>query len=302
MYKFGNAKKTARFNRKVLAGAFSIFGIFAMLAIVCGTALDVPEVSALGFTAIAPLGFVPHGPLMEKFDDKNGGGGALSDAEFQTKVLGAQEETQKSLTAVETFAKEQNTKHMSEIEDIKKKSGIDAEDRKVLSLAIQKLQLNKAATVRRSYADGIDRMMADPEKKTLLNGLIRKAMKAPLSEAHEKALTSASTPGSTFISDELFTDVYDTLSSYGIWSSFDVRNVNKKTNKFLVKTARPIAKVFGEGITITDDTAKAGTSVTQTAKRDDRHLCWRHRSYRSHWKRHRRNARPEGRHRHIARR
>jgi hypothetical protein len=93
----------------------------------------------------------------------------------------------------------------------------------------------------------VQRILADPEKKCLLNGMIRKALGAPLSADHQKALGSGSAPGSTYINDSLDTDIYDSLGTYGIWNTFDVKTVSTLNNKFLVKTARPSALFFGKG-------------------------------------------------------
>ena len=209
------------------------------------------------------------GLCMEKFNDNNGGGGgagALPEADFQKKVFETLDSNKNEMTKVQTFAQEQNEKLLKQLEDIKNKNEGSLEDVQQLDKIVRKMQLNAAVSQRKAYGDPIQSMLADPEKKTLINALIRKAIDAPLSESHTKALSSAGTTGGSFIDDELFTDVYDTLSSYGIWSSFDVRNVNTLNSKFLVKTARPIAKVFGEGITITEDNSKAGVSVTQEAR------------------------------------
>ncbi len=210
------------------------------------------------------------GIIREEFnaDGGNGGGGGapMSEKEFQGKVLGEMAKSQESMTQVQKLAASQHEKLLKDLEDIKNKTADSEGDLAKMQGIVSKLQLNASVSQRQAYADPIKRMLADPEKKTLINAQIRKAVKAPLSEAHEKALASDGPTGSTFIDDELFTDVYDTLSSFGIWSSFDVRNVNTLNNKFLVKTARPIAKIFGEGVTITEDNNKAGVSVTQEAR------------------------------------
>ena len=79
----------------------------------------------------------------------------------------------------------------------------------------------------------------------------------------KRALGEDSSPGSTMIDDRLASEIYDTLSTYGVWSTFQVQRLGTKQTKFPVKTARPVANVIlTEGGTISDDATKAGTSVT----------------------------------------
>lgn len=82
-------------------------------------------------------------------------------------------------------------------------------------------------------------------------------------ELHARALGEDSSPGSTLIDDQLAKEIYDTLTSFGIWSTFGVRNVGTKQTKYPLKTARPVANfVLTEGDAIGDDANKAGGSVT----------------------------------------
>lgn len=256
--KFGNAKRTARRNQKICTAVFSCLGILAILAIIGGTYSGNHELAVVSTASFGMMGFVPK---MDK-EPAMGGGGTMTQEQFQGKVidtLGNQNEK------LDKFQRENKTL-LDEITQLKEAADGSEESIKALELKVSKFALKQHAAIRRSTGDPIRDILADPEKKTLINALVRSAVKAPLSEDHKKALGSASTPGSTYLQDALMTDIYDTLSSYGVWSSFDVRNVNTLNNKFLVKTARPIALVFGEGITITEDTSKAGTSVTHTAK------------------------------------
>jgi len=88
-----------------------------------------------------------------------------------------------------------------------------------------------------------------------------------LCEPLVKALGEDTSPGSTIIDDALSTEIYDTLSTFGIWSTLAVQRMGTKQTKFAVKTARPVAVVLlTEGDPIPDDANKAGTSVTGEAE------------------------------------
>jgi len=208
--------------------------------------------------------------LCEEFGAGGSGGGtALSEKEFQGKVLEGLGETKSRTDELVSNFDNLDKKTKEIFEDItKQKNEFQGLTGQVTNMehSFKKLTVQLKAEANVAFGDPVKRILADPDKKCLINAMIRKAVKAPLSEAHQKALTSGSTPGSTMINDSLDTDVYDTLATYGIWNSFDVKTVNTLNNKFMVKTARPVASFFGEGITITQDTAKEGTSVTQEAK------------------------------------
>jgi HK97 family phage major capsid protein len=203
-------------------------------------------------------------PLFEEFKGDNGGGG-LSTAEFQAKVL---ETVGKVKTTTEELTKnydnlQKETK--SAFEELTKLKNEQAASQGELTLAIKKLTLRMGQELRLANGDPIQRIKADPEKRNLLNAAVRMACKAPLSAVHRTTLGEDATPGSTMIVDALADDIYDTLAGYGAWSSFDVRRVGTKTTKFPVKTARAAANfILTEGGDITEDTAKAGTSVDLT--------------------------------------
>lgn len=126
--------------------------------------------------------------------------------------------------------------------------------------------------VRSLNGDPVARIIADEEKRTRFNCAIRLAldkdgdMRKRLAP-QLKALGEDSSPGSTLIDDALALEIYDTLTSFGIWNTFGVRNVGTKETKYPLKTARPIAKfILTEADTVTDDTNKAGGSVTLTVE------------------------------------
>ncbi len=219
-------------------------------------------------SALALGGYALGNHLREEFGEGGGGGGAaLGEKEFQGKVLGALGEQKKSTDDLIANYEQLDKKTKRLFEDLtKQKNEFDGLGNQTDQLAhtLKKISLQMKAESRLAFGDPVNRILADEDNRILLNAQIRKAIGAPLNEAHQKAITSGSTPGSTYINDSLDTEIYDTLGTFGIWNTFDVKSVSTKNNKFLVKTARPVALYFGEGITITEDSTKAGTSVTAT--------------------------------------
>lgn len=194
---------------------------------------------------------------------------ALDEKAFQDQVLKGLGESQKTTDALVANYDNLDAQTKSIFEDITKQknefTGLTGQISNI-EQSFKKLSLQLRNEQRNAFGNPVQRILADPEKKNLLNAKIRAALGAPLNEGHQKALTSASGAGATYLRDGLDTDIYDTLGTYGIWNTFDVKSVSTLNNKFLVKTARPNALYFGEGVTITEDTAKAGTSVTCEAK------------------------------------
>lgn len=191
-----------------------------------------------------------------------GGGQALPEAEFQTKTLdaiGKVKTTQDDLVKKYDNLDKETKKAFEELTRLKNDGTANAQQ---LTLAIQKLNLRLAQELRMANGDPIQRIMGDKEKRELLNAHVRNACKFGLTAEMRTTLGEDATPGSTMIVDELAEDIYDTLATYGVWSTFDVRRVGTKTTKFPVKTARAAASfILTEGGDITEDTAKAGTSV-----------------------------------------
>lgn len=178
------------------------------------------------------------------------------------------------------------------IEDITKlkNHGNDTQSRAdELAKKMQLLDARISSQVRHIGGCPIQRIVADEEKRTRFNCAVRslldvngeldrviaaqikalgmdpKAVRSGYSETDLKsrALGEDSSPGSTLIDDALALDIYDTLTSFGIWNTFGVRNVGTKQTKYPLKTARPVANfVLTEGDPISDDTNKAGSSVT----------------------------------------
>lgn len=187
----------------------------------------------------------------------------LTEAEFQGKVLDfqkSQKETTDSL--VEKYDNlQRETKDA--FEDLTKLKNAGEQNAAEFQRAIQKINLQLAREMRAANGDPIQRIQSDPEKRTRLNAIVRLATGAPLSAEQKATLGEDSSPGSTMIDDDLADDIYDTLAEYGVWNTFGVRRLGTKQTKFPVKTARASAGfILSEGGAITEDSAKAGTSVT----------------------------------------
>lgn len=202
----------------------------------------------------------------EEFDTNLGSGGsALAEKDFQAKVLGNQKALK--VTTDEMVEKYENLDKDTKkaFEELTKLKNDNTSSMEELTLSIKKLNLQMRNEYRMANGDPIQRIIGDPEKKELFNAIVRNAAGFGMTPAMRTTLGEDSTPGSTMIKDDLAADIYDTLASYGIWSSFDVRRVGTKTTKFPVKTARAAATfILTEGGDITEDTAKAGTSVDLT--------------------------------------
>ncbi|WP_193214937.1 phage major capsid protein [Luteolibacter marinus] len=222
------------------------------------------EMSALGGGAALAVFPFTLGLLMDSEPESAGGGAAvMSEGEFQGKVLGSlkkQQETTDSLVAKYDNLDKETKKAFEDLTKIKNANYVsDAEFLK----AIQKLNLQLSRELKMANGDPIRRIMEDEEKRVRLNASVRHALSIPLTPEMKTGLGEDSSPGSTLIDDALASDIYDTLATYGVWNSFGVRRLGTKQTKFPVKTARAAAGyVLTEGGTISEDTAKAGTSVT----------------------------------------
>jgi HK97 family phage major capsid protein len=216
----------------------------------------------------AMFAFVLCGALYAPAGDGGGGGGGavLEEGEFQKKVLDfqtKQKETQDTLVEKYDQLHKDTKSAFEELTKIKNASYVSDAD---FLKAIQKLNLQIHRELKMANGDPVQRILQDPEKRSLLNAIVRhQCGGAGMSAELKTALGEDSSPGSTLIVDELAGDIYDTLASYGIWNTFGVRRVGTKTTKFPVKTTRATAAyVLTEGGAITEDAAKAGTSVDCT--------------------------------------
>ena len=204
-------------------------------------------------------------PLFDEFKGEAPGGGGLSQAEFQAKVLDTVGKVK--LTTDDLMAKHDNLDKETKktIEDLTKLKNDSNASMDELTRTIKKLNLQMRQELRQANGDPIQRIIGDPDKKAAFNAIVRSAAGFGLTPEMRTTLGEDATPGSTMIRDGLAEDIYDTLAGYGVWSSFDVRKVGTKTTKFPVKTARAAATfILTEGGDVTEDSAKAGTSVDLT--------------------------------------
>lgn len=189
----------------------------------------------------------------------------LPEAEFQQKVLGTIDKvktTTDDLTRNYDNLQKETKQAFEELTKLKSDHTATIGE---LNATMQKINLRLGQELRMANGDPIKRIQADPEKRAFLNAAVRAAAKAPLTPQMRTTLGEDATPGSTMIRDGLADDIYDTLGTFGVWSSFGVRRVSTKTTKFPVKTARAAATfILTEGGDVTEDTAKAGTSVDLT--------------------------------------
>lgn len=138
---------------------------------------------------------------------------------------------------------------------------------------VQRVQMQLGREQRMAFGDPIKRICANEEFAARINAAVRVAMDNSgdmlglAKSIMSRALGEDSSPGSNYINAELSREIYDTLGTYGIWNTFAVRRMGTKQTKLIVNTARPVANfILTEGGTISDDTNKAGTTVTAEAE------------------------------------
>ncbi len=210
------------------------------------------------------------GRLMDGEPEGGGGGGmpTMTNQEFQAKTLaavGKVRETQESLVQRFDNLDKETKKTFEDITKVKNDfQGFDSQV-KELQNAIKKLNLQltlEARMANHGTAMSLGQRIArNKEHAKGLFAHIAKLVNMP--DAAQRALGEDTSPGSTLINDDLYAEVYDSLLRYGAWSTLGVRPVGTKNTKIPVKTARPTANfILTEGGTISDDTDKAGTTVT----------------------------------------
>lgn len=258
-------KQDRKFN-----GILWVLSLIALVAVAFFAFGNESSAFAGGF-AMASLPFFPLRILMDKEPD-GGGGGALTQEQFQRtaldgirKIKDSQEDMLKDVSRLDKETKST----LEEVTKIKNSfQGYDSQV-KALELAIKKLNL-QLTLEQRMAAGGTamsfgQRLVRDKDKAKQAFGAICRLVK--LDELAARALGEDSSPGSTLINDDLFQEVYDSLLRYGAWGTLGVRPIGTKNTKIPVKTARPVANfILTEGGTISDDTNKAGTTVTLEAE------------------------------------
>jgi HK97 family phage major capsid protein len=144
-----------------------------------------------------------------------------------------------------------------------------------IKLSIQKVNLQMNREKRMAFGNPVERIIADDEKRARLNAAVRmgalrnndlRSVAKQIIQGVMKDIGEDTSPGSTLITPDLAKDIYDTLQIYGAWNTLGVRRLGTKITNFPVKTVRADGGwLTTEGATITNDTAKAGTTKTCTA-------------------------------------
>ncbi len=241
----------------------------------------------------------PHrrhrGPLFfhDPPDDEGGGTAVLEAPEFQKKVLGGVEAHGKKIKTlgdkIDEVTKnlDQTTKEtkkaFEDLTKVQKENG----DLNTKLLALQRTQMAVHREVRGSFGNPIQRFILDEEVRTYINAVVRAGVGLPLTEKmkaslgddeveaitnkkfairpEQRSLDESTTPGSTYLRDQLSRMIYDALPDYGIWNTLGVEPMGTKNLKLPVDTADPIALWITEANAIGDDANITGTSVTATA-------------------------------------
>lgn len=260
-HKFQDHKRAGRIRQANIRTGFNMifFCLLGLMAFAVGAGLADGEILKSGVLAAGMLAV----PGMRLFKEADGGGDG-GEAAFQGKVLSVIERVQKQNEEFGAnfgnFAKETKTA----IEDLRKQRDADVVSLEGFQKALAKVNLQMARETRMALGSPSQRIAGNEQLRSELNGLVRMHCDYPLSDSMKKALSETATPGSTYISDGLAMEIYDSLARYGVWNTFGVRTVSKRTTKFPVKTARPVASFLNSSRTLSDDSTKAGTSVDLT--------------------------------------
>lgn len=138
-----------------------------------------------------------------------------------------------------------------------------------LAITLRAVQIELRREELMAGLDPVLRIVADPIKRIALNAIARSLCEARLSPEQAlviKALGEGSTPGSTYIREELDAELFNLLATAGAWRTLGVRPMISRTKKFPILTTRPTARViYADGIALPDDSAAAGTSVSGDA-------------------------------------
>ncbi|NOS68662.1 MAG: phage major capsid protein [Verrucomicrobia bacterium] len=177
--------------------------------------------------------------------------------------------TQKTiLTDVSRLDKE-TRKAFEDIEKLKKFGNNTDGSFKSLVRKIEEVQsLVQRANIA-AFGDPIKRITDDEEKSERFNALARKTLLKTgerLPEHLQKALGEDTSPGSGYITGGMAREIYDVLSTFGVWPMFDVELVGSKTTTVPVDTADPVCVIISEGTQIPDDENAAGEAPTVSVK------------------------------------
>lgn len=224
-------------------------------------------------------------------------GGAFGNAETMTAP-----EFQKAAGKTLTTIAEQNealVKNYDQLDKATKKSFEDftttiqkqSQDLVSLELSLKRVNLALANERRMAFANPLERIARDPEKRNLFVAMLLKSLGSdviercgpkiqalmkslhPLREAEDgfgcrRDLDTATTTGASYIdTNEVERDIYDVLALYGAYRTVDFRMVGAKAVEIPIKTARPLVTFVDEAAAIDVDATKAGARVTITPKK-----------------------------------
>ncbi|MEO5804105.1 MAG: phage major capsid protein [Verrucomicrobiota bacterium] len=116
---------------------------------------------------------------------------------------------------------------------------------------------------RSKFADPYAAILGVPEYRCWLNAIARVLMRQKLSDEHNeilRAMGTDSTPGSTMVTGDLASLIYNCLAINGSWATLGAQTVLSGSGKFSLTTAYPEAYFVAENGQINDDTAFAGES------------------------------------------
>lgn len=202
---------------------------------------------------------------------------ALSEADFQKKVIGGLEDVdkrtaefktnqEKLLTSVDNLDKE-TKKAFQELESVKK----NANDTSAVLEKLQKAQKALALQAQRDFGDPVMRIAENEEFRARINLAVRllcnqgTELNAAI-EPLKKAVGEESGFGTGYITPELAKEIYGLISQYGIWRQFYVENIGVRAAQIPVDLTDPIAYALSEGTQIPDDGNITGLTITLNVK------------------------------------
>jgi HK97 family phage major capsid protein len=240
-----------------------------------------------GFFAVASTGTLAKLPLMAALPfmfvlrdhrPDEGGNGLADIAEKVEKGMSAVATKQQEILGNLDRCSSELKKAMEDITTLKKSANDSQANRDEFTKKLASVEALVRREVRASFGNPLKRISGDEEMRMRLNAAIRLAVDHQgdmqrivrggfPADFVKRALGEDASPGSTLIDDALAKEIYDLLLSYGVWSNFGVRRLGTKETKFPLKTARVVANfILTEGGEISDDTNKAGGSVTLTVE------------------------------------
>jgi HK97 family phage major capsid protein len=192
---------------------------------------------------------------------------------------------EQNATLVKNYDQLQSETKKSMEELTKLKNQFDG-DIKGVQNAMAKLNLHLGNERRMAFADPVQRICRDVEKRNLFVAMLAKSLGGEVLEScgpriraiakglrmvdgmAQRDLDTATTTGQSFIdTNEVERDIYDVLALYGQYRSVDFRMVGAKATEIPIKTVRTAMAFVDEAAAISADSAKAGARVTITPKK-----------------------------------